>query len=51
MHTSEEDGIANEGIVLQWPLLSASWDFKVVKKQWAVHCSVQNAVILWSHNF
>jgi len=31
MRTSEENGIANETIVLEWLV---SWDFKVVKKWW-----------------
>jgi len=35
MCTSEENGIANEAIVLQRRVWSALWDFKVVKKQWA----------------
>ena len=35
IHTSEENGIKNEAIVLQWPVQSTSWDFKVVKKRWA----------------
>ena len=35
MCTGEENGIANEAIVLQWPVWSTTQDFKVVKKQWA----------------
>ena len=30
MHTSQENGIANEAIVLQWWVQSDSWDFKDV---------------------
>jgi len=35
MHTNFENGVANEAIVVQWPVRTASWDFKVVKKWWA----------------
>jgi len=35
MRTNFENGIANEAIVLLWLVWTASWDFKVVKKQWA----------------
>jgi len=31
MHTTEENGITNEAIALQWQVWSISWDFKVVK--------------------
>ena len=30
-----EKGIANEAIVFLWPVQTASWDLKLVKKQWA----------------
>jgi len=35
MRTILENGIANKAIVLQWPVRTASWDLKVVKKRWA----------------
>ena len=34
MHTNEENGVADEAIVIEWVVSSASWDFKVVKKRW-----------------
>ena len=46
MCTSEENGVANEAIVVQWLVQTTSWDFKVVKSDGLVHCSVKNAAVL-----
>ena len=35
MHSSEENGIAKEAIVVEWLVSSASRNFEVVKKWWA----------------
>jgi len=35
MSTREENGVANEAIVLEWVVSSTLLDFKAVKKQWA----------------
>ena len=40
MRTIFENGIANEAIVLQWLVRTTSGDFKVVKSDGLVHCSV-----------
>jgi len=34
VYKCEENGVANEAIVLQLLVQSASWDFKVVKTRW-----------------
>jgi len=37
---NEENGIANEAIVVQCPVWSTSWDFKVWKSDGLVHWSL-----------
>jgi len=44
MHASEENGMANEAIVLHWPVWSPSW---VLKSKGLVHCSVQ-MLLFWA---
>jgi len=48
MRTHEDkNGVTKEAIVLQWAVQNTSWDFKPVKKRWAVAlCSVENATVL-----
>jgi len=45
-YTWRKNGIAKEAIVLQWAVQTASWDFKPVKSDGLVHCSVENAAVL-----
>jgi len=48
MHTFFENGIANAAIVLQWPVRTALWHFKVVKKRWACALlSVKCCCFVW----
>jgi len=35
-----ENGVGNEAIVLQWPVQTTSWDFRVVRKWWAGECNM-----------
>ena len=46
VHAKKKNGVAKEAIVLQRAVQTASWDFKSVKSDGLVHCSVENAAVL-----
>ena len=50
MRTNEENGVADEAIVIEWAVSSASCDFEVMKKRWdrALH-SVKSCCFLCKH--